>query len=336
MIEHYRRNIQNEIQKELFKANKSIKIAMAWFTNDLLFQPLLLKLTAGVTVEIILNRDEINCSDENEIDFDAFVNAGGTLRWNDTKQLLHDKLCIIDDKVVIYGSYNWTNKAERNEESIAIVRDEENTINFYLDTFSYLSRKYPKIQKDLHRLNSKMGTTAKNSSMSSNNTVKQLSSQDIKEQRAALVEALGRMFQKEKSTFHDVGKDSLNLSEINYERLPYINNKGHYKILPDIEEIASKAFLGFEQMKQIEMASVKRIGYESFKGCKSLRLIKMPCIEEIDSYAFANCTSLCEINLPNGIKTIRPYAFSGCASLTDVNIPDSISHLDWSVFSICI
>ena len=33
MIEHYSHKIQNAIQKELFKANKSIKIAVAWFTN---------------------------------------------------------------------------------------------------------------------------------------------------------------------------------------------------------------------------------------------------------------------------------------------------------------
>lgn len=142
MIEHYSHKIQNAIQKELFKANKSIKIAVAWFTNDLLFQPLLLKLAAGVTVEIILNKDEINCSDENEIDFDEFVNAGGILRWNDTKQLLHDKFCIIDDRIVIYGSYNWTNKAEYNEESIAIAKEEKETIEFYCDKFEKLSNKY--------------------------------------------------------------------------------------------------------------------------------------------------------------------------------------------------
>lgn len=142
MIEHYSHKIQNAIQKELFKANKSIKIAVAWFTNDLLFQPLLLKLAAGVTVEIILNKDEINCSDENEIDFDEFVNAGGVLRWNDTKKLLHDKFCIIDDTIIIYGSYNWTNKAEFNEESITISREENETIKFYKEKFEKLSGLY--------------------------------------------------------------------------------------------------------------------------------------------------------------------------------------------------
>ncbi len=142
MIEHYSHKIQNAIQKELFKANSSIKIAVAWFTNDLLFQPLLLKLAAGVSVELILNKDEINCSDDNEVNFDEFVKAGGILRWNDTKQLMHEKFCIIDDKIVIYGSYNWTNKAEYNEESITISREENETIKFFKEKFEKLSGLY--------------------------------------------------------------------------------------------------------------------------------------------------------------------------------------------------
>ena len=149
MIEHYSHKIQNAIQKELFKANSSIKIAVAWFTNDLLFQPLLLKLAAGVSVELILNKDDINCSDDNEVDFDEFVKAGGVLRWNDTNQLLHDKFCIIDDNVVIYGSYNWTNKAEYNEESIAIAKGENSTTQFYVDKFVNFSKKYPQVEMSI-------------------------------------------------------------------------------------------------------------------------------------------------------------------------------------------
>ena len=60
MVEHHSHKIQNIIQKELFNAKQSIKIVVAWFTNDLLFQPLVLKQKVGVNVEIILNKDEIN------------------------------------------------------------------------------------------------------------------------------------------------------------------------------------------------------------------------------------------------------------------------------------
>lgn len=60
MVKHYSNNIQNVIQRELFAANTSIKIAMAWFTDYLLFQPLLLKLATGVKVDLITNRDVFN------------------------------------------------------------------------------------------------------------------------------------------------------------------------------------------------------------------------------------------------------------------------------------
>lgn len=143
MPEHYSNKIQNVIQKELFKANKSIKIAVAWFTNDLLYQPLVLKLQTGVTVELVLNKDVINDSENNDVCFDEFISLGGILHWNDSKRLMHEKFCIIDDSIVIYGSYNWTNKAEYNDESVAVSRGEEGTLQFYLKQFYKLCSDYP-------------------------------------------------------------------------------------------------------------------------------------------------------------------------------------------------
>ena len=139
MIEYHSHKIQNAIQKELFKAQSSIRIAVAWFTNDLLFQPLLLKLSTGVKVEIILNKDNINCSKENEIDFDRFVEYGGVLRWNTTKQLLHDKFCIIDDNVVIAGSYNWTKKQNTMKNLLLFLKMKVVRVNsIWIDFKNYL------------------------------------------------------------------------------------------------------------------------------------------------------------------------------------------------------
>lgn len=143
MIEHYSKNIQNIIQRELFNSKNSIKVVVAWFTNNLLFQPLLLKLQSGVSVELILNRDDINLSTDNEIDFDLFVQYGGRIHWNTTSKLMHDKFCIIDDVIVISGSYNWTNKAELNDESITLFREENSTTLFYNDLFERLAIQYP-------------------------------------------------------------------------------------------------------------------------------------------------------------------------------------------------
>lgn len=38
---------------------------------------------------------------------------------------MHNKYCIIDSKVVIYGSYNWSDNARKNIEHIIIVNNEE-------------------------------------------------------------------------------------------------------------------------------------------------------------------------------------------------------------------
>ena len=144
MIKHYSNNIQNIIQKELFAANNSIKICVAWFTNDLLFQPLLLKLNAEVKVELILNKDDINLSNTNEIDFDLFIESGGHLYLNESNKLLHHKFCIIDDNVVISGSYNWTNGAEhKNYELITLFKDEAETTTQYLAIFEELTQVFP-------------------------------------------------------------------------------------------------------------------------------------------------------------------------------------------------
>lgn len=42
---------------------------------------------------------------------------------DNTSSLMHNKFCVIDLKKVITGSYNWTNKAEYNNENISMIKD---------------------------------------------------------------------------------------------------------------------------------------------------------------------------------------------------------------------
>lgn len=144
MIEHYSENIQSQIKNELSSATRSIKIAVAWFTNAKLFLKLISKMLTGVSVELVLNKDDINCSEDSDIDFQDFVNAGGIIHWCDPSvKLMHEKFCLIDDNIVIFGSYNWTNKAEYNHESISIARKEKSTMDFYSNLFEELCKSIP-------------------------------------------------------------------------------------------------------------------------------------------------------------------------------------------------
>lgn len=145
MTNYYTAHIQNHIQDELFAASKSIKIAMAWFTNNRLFQIVLLKLQTGVDVEIIINDDEINKGD-NKLDFDAFVKHGGKLHWVNDGQLMHLKQCIIDEYVLLTGSYNWTYKAEEQlAENLLVIKDEKTAVDKALKAHNKLAAEYDRV-----------------------------------------------------------------------------------------------------------------------------------------------------------------------------------------------
>lgn len=325
MIEHYSHKIQNAIQKELFKANKSIKIAVAWFTNDLLFQPLLLKLAAGVTVEIILNKDEINCSDENEIDFDEFVNAGGILRWNDTKQLLHDKFCIIDSRVVITGSYNWTNKAEYNQENITIFQDEDSTTAFFDEKYKELSL----LCKDEESLIiPKAGKVIYTDC-----------------DAGFVIDEFGVKFKYENFRIKDyISKKDVYIDEFgafyinDQKKLIKVPNLRSYKIHNEAEVIAPRAFQGCSNLQFIKFGSskIQEIPSRAFSGCSSLKEIVIPeGVKSIGEESFYSCISLQHIIIPNSVTSIGNYAFRGCSSLQHVFIPDSVNTIGAGLFSEC-
>ena len=128
------KGIRDYIIGYLNRANETIKIAVAWFTNDDLFQAILNALDKNIQVELILIDDCIN-RNELGLDFSIFIEKGGHLFFSTSEKNMHNKFCVIDNRFVITGSYNWTYFAEnRNWENI-IVTDEESVINEYCKEF---------------------------------------------------------------------------------------------------------------------------------------------------------------------------------------------------------
>ena len=114
-------NIANRIIEEIKAANKSIYIAVAWFTNKSIFEELLKKAKQGCSIQIIISNDEIN--ENSSIDFELLEKSNGNVYkiGNGGSELMHNKFCVIDYNTVITGSYNWSYKAESNFENIDAV-----------------------------------------------------------------------------------------------------------------------------------------------------------------------------------------------------------------------
>jgi hypothetical protein len=138
MIQSHFKNIRAELLEKLNEANKEIIIAVYWFTNRELFDALVAKLQNGVNIHLIIHNDFIN-NRESGLPFQEFIDNGGKFYFSDGNNPMHNKFCIIDQKILINGSYNWTYFAEeKNRENILVIKNENEVISSFSDEFKRL------------------------------------------------------------------------------------------------------------------------------------------------------------------------------------------------------
>lgn len=101
-----------------------IWIAVAWFTDKDIFEELLLRKKAGVSIRIITSNEKSNMNIMASLE-EHFETIKVDLRGNYLSNRLHDKFCIIDFEYVMHGSYNWSKNARENDETLATALDKD-------------------------------------------------------------------------------------------------------------------------------------------------------------------------------------------------------------------
>ncbi len=122
MSQPHLHHIRPVILSHLRGATQTIEAAVAWFTDDAIFDLLLQRLRAGVAVSLVLHDDHINR--KKPFDWPEFIDLGGAAYWfNDpTGGTMHHKFCVIDGQTLLLGSYNWTYQAaNRNRENLLVL-----------------------------------------------------------------------------------------------------------------------------------------------------------------------------------------------------------------------
>ena len=120
--------IQSQIKEEISKAKYIIWAAIAWFTDNELYNLLIQKRKEGVNVQLLIIDDEINTNSGLSFGKEFWVRK--VPKKGQFENLMHHKFCIIDLKTVIHGTYNWTKKAQFNNETIDIEHGRENAEKF--------------------------------------------------------------------------------------------------------------------------------------------------------------------------------------------------------------
>ncbi len=112
--------VLNALVPLLNSAQESIYFLAYSFTANELGDIVRQKAEAGLTVGGVMDEEQIKSNQGTE--FDPFRQAGINVLIDGIDGLMHHKVFVIDEKIVAFGSYNFSQSAEtRNDENLMIV-----------------------------------------------------------------------------------------------------------------------------------------------------------------------------------------------------------------------
>lgn len=133
-------NIESKIVINLQNAKKNVKIAVAWFTNPTLFNLIENLIDNNIQVELILSDEKLNFINE-KINFQKLIDKNVSIKVSEFPNLMHNKFCIIDNRILITGSYNWTLKAEKSNYENIIISTDEKLVDDFTNYFKFLQNR---------------------------------------------------------------------------------------------------------------------------------------------------------------------------------------------------
>jgi phosphatidylserine/phosphatidylglycerophosphate/cardiolipin synthase-like enzyme len=105
-------------------AQENIYFLAFSFTSDEIGNAVRERAKDGVEVRGVMDEEQVKSNVGTE--FDPFRQAGLDVKIDGNGGQMHHKLMIIDESIVIFGSYNFTNSAEtRNDENLLVIYNKE-------------------------------------------------------------------------------------------------------------------------------------------------------------------------------------------------------------------
>ena len=151
----YFEDIEYHLLSNLNDAKERILIAVAWLTNERIASKLSEK--KDLDIDIIVDENPINRNSKAiTILQQNNINVSFIKNLTSKYYIMHNKFCVIDNLIVLTGSYNWTHNANNNEENLARLIDKDTAIQFNLEfsrikNFNSTKEEYffPKIEEDI-------------------------------------------------------------------------------------------------------------------------------------------------------------------------------------------
>jgi len=110
-------NCASRIVYWLGRANTSVHVLIYSFTLDDVAQALIQAKNRGVDVKVVMDEENFTGTE-----YPTLRNAGIDVRIDYRSNLMHNKVAILDSRIVITGSFNWSAAAnDRNRENLIVI-----------------------------------------------------------------------------------------------------------------------------------------------------------------------------------------------------------------------
>ena len=144
-------NPQKAIIKNINQAQVSINIAMYVFTDKEIAASLINTQKRGIRIRVYLDKSQIESSYSISR---LLVQKGIKTRISTNNYIMHNKFAIIDNHILLTGSYNWTFSANNRNDENLMVTDDPEIIARYQNQFEklWLNKYSPERTRQLYQI----------------------------------------------------------------------------------------------------------------------------------------------------------------------------------------
>lgn len=132
-------NLNKEVMLELAKARKSVFIVVAWISFGLYSDILKLLAARKVMIKVVCADSPSNYKPSNLID--ELKSLGIEIvhyEMPNNSNYMHHKYAIIDERIIITGSFNWSKNAESSFENIMIIKDNLDLVSKFVKEYEQI------------------------------------------------------------------------------------------------------------------------------------------------------------------------------------------------------
>lgn len=248
---------------ELAGADFEMLIATAWFTDEELFEIVKSKAKERVTVKLIIADNQEN----RKLPFEELEALGASVTRIKSAGYgnMNQKFCVIDKRIALHGSYNWSVNARKNNHESIIVTNHVETVSSLIETFNDIETNIRAQHSAVTNLEEDELNTSKSPAIS-NQTDPKLAQHTAKEHAISeFTKVLDSMIASEVGNF-----DRSILSKQGYERSKY-NNGDHQVLTKALDTVYSVFINDIDVVEDKKRRLLTKIDEQEVKSINSFQ-----------------------------------------------------------------